>query len=117
MFALTINHPDTSVETAHASRDVAYAELVTFVEARGHGLRVETATWTRADYQILGHDERVLGHAALDEICVCTHAEREHTETGCTAISFDAGPCADCRCTGHRPVDTEADLFSTQTTL
>jgi hypothetical protein len=112
MFALTINHPNTSAETAHVSRDIAYAKLVTFVEAAGHGLRVEAATWTRANYQILCHDDRVIGHAAIDEICVCTHAEREHTETGCTAISFDAGPFAECGCTGHRPVDTEAELFA-----
>ncbi|MDT5181976.1 MAG: hypothetical protein QOI29_134 [Mycobacterium sp.] len=114
MFALTINHPRTSSLITHPSRDIAYGELVTFVEATGHGLRVEAATWTRADYQILGHDDRVIGHAAIDEICACTHTEREHTETGCTAISFDAGPFAECGCTGHRPVDAEADLFSSE---
>jgi hypothetical protein len=114
MFALTINHPDASAETTHASRDIAYAELVTFVEATGHRLHVEAATWTRANYQILGHGDRIIGNAAIDEICACTHTEREHTETGCTAISFDAGPFAECACTGHRPIDTEADLFSTQ---
>ena len=117
MFTLTINHPDTSAETTHASRDIAYATLVTFVEATGHGLRVEAATWTRANYQILGHDDRIIGHAAIDEICACTHTEREHTETGCTAISFDAGPFAECSCTGHRPIDAEADLFSMQLPL
>jgi hypothetical protein len=114
MFALTINHAVTSVETTHASRDVAYAELVAFVEAAGHGLRVEAATWTGANYHILGHDEHVIGRAALDEICACTHTERDHAATGCTAISFDAGPFAECGCTGHRPVDTEADLFSSE---
>jgi hypothetical protein len=114
MFALTINHPGASLLTTHSGRDVAYAALVTFVEARGHGLRVEAATWTRANYQILGHDDRVLGHAAIDEICACTHTEREHAETGCTAISFGAGPFAECECTGHRPVDAEADLFSSE---
>ena len=117
MFTLTINHPDTSAETTHASRDIAYATLVTFVEATGHGLRVEAATWTRANYQILGDDDRIIGHAAIDEICACTHTEREHTETGCTAISFDAGPFAECSCTGHRPIDAEADLFSMQLPL
>jgi hypothetical protein len=114
MFALTINHPGASSLATHSGRDVAYAALVTFVEATGHGLRVEAATWTRADYQIVDHDDRVLGHATIDEVCGCTHAEREHTETGCTAISFDAGPFAECGCTGHRPVDTEADLFSSE---
>jgi hypothetical protein len=114
MFALTINHPRTSSLTTHSSRDVAFAALGTFVEATGHSLSVEAATWTRANYQILGHDGRVLGHAAIDEICACTHTEREHAEIGCTAISFDAGPFAECGCTGHRPVDTEADLFSSE---
>jgi hypothetical protein len=114
MFALTINHPKTSAETTHASRDVAYAKLVAFLAATGHGLRVEAATWTRANYQILGHDDRIVGHAAIDEICACTHAERDHAETGCAAISFDAGPFAECGCTGHRPVDAEADLFPSE---
>jgi hypothetical protein len=114
MFALTINHPRTGSLTTHASRDVAYSELVTFVEATGHGLRIEAATWTRANYQILGHNDRIVGHAAIDEICACTHAARDHDETGCTAISFDAGPFAECGCTSHRPVDAEADLFSSE---
>ena len=112
MFTLTINHPNNSAETTHASRDVAYGELVTFVEATGHGLRVAAATWTRAKYQILGDDDRVIGHAAIDEICACTHAEREYGEIGCTAISFGNGPFAECACTGHRPVDIEADLLT-----
>jgi hypothetical protein len=114
MFALKIDHPNTCVETTHVSRDVAYAALVTLVEATGHGLRVEAATWTRATYQILGRDDCVIGHATIDEICACTHAARDHEETGCTAISFDVGPFAECGCTGHRPVDAEADLFSSE---
>jgi hypothetical protein len=112
MFTLAIADADTTTVSTHPGRDVAYAELVTFLEATGRRLRVVAAAWTHADYEILGHDDRLIGHAAIDEICACTHAERDHEETGCTAISFDAGPFAECRCAGHWPTCTEADLFA-----
>jgi hypothetical protein len=114
MFALTINHPRTSSLTTHPGREVAYANLITFLAATGHRPRALDANWTRSDFEIIGHDDRIVGHAAIDEICACMHTARDHEETGCTAISFDAGPFAECGCTGHRPVDTEADLFSSE---
>ena len=112
MFTLAIADADTTTVSAHPSRDLAYAALVTFLEATGQRLRVVAAGWTRADYEIRGHDDHLIGHATIDELCACTHAEREHEETGCTAISFEAGPFAECRCAGHRPACTEADLFA-----
>jgi hypothetical protein len=113
MFTLAIADADSTAVSTHPSRDVAYAELVTFLEATGQRLRVVAAGWTRADYEILGHDDRLIGHAAIDELCACTHAARDHEETGCTAISFDAGPFAECGCGGHRSVCGEPPLFST----
>jgi hypothetical protein len=88
---LAIADVDTTTVSSHPSRDVAYAELVMFLEATGQRLRVVAAGWTRADYEVLGRDDRLIGHAAIDELCACTHAARDHDETGCTAISFDAG--------------------------
>jgi hypothetical protein len=112
MFALTINHPHVSSVTTHPSREVARGQLDQFLDATGQRLRVVAAGWTHASYEILAHGDHVVGHAAIDEICACTHAAHDHEETGCTAISFDARPFAECRCAGHRPADTEADLFS-----
>jgi hypothetical protein len=74
--------------------------------------RVVVVGWTRADYEVLGRDDRLIGRAAIDELCACTHAARDHDETGCTAISFVAGRFAECRCAGHRPACTEAELFA-----
>ena len=112
MFALTINHPQVTSMTTHPSRETAVGQLDQFLDVTDHRPRVVAATWTRADFETLGHDDRVIGHAAIDELCACMHAEREHDETGCAAISFESGPFAECRCTGHCPTDTEADLFA-----
>ena len=112
MFTLAITHPHRSSVTTHPSREVALGELYQFLKAMHHRLRVLTADWTQASYEIVAHGGRVAGHAAIDEICVCAHPARDHKETGCTAIAFDTGPFAECRCPGHRPVDTEAHLFS-----
>ena len=112
MFALTINHPHISSMTTHPSREVALGQLNRFLDATDHRPRVVTATWTHSSYEILGHGVQIVGHAAVDEICACTHTARDHEEMGCTAISFDGGPIAECRCAGHRPVNNEADLFS-----
>lgn len=112
MFALTINHPCASAMTTHPGRELAVGQFDQFLDAADLRPRVVAATWTHASYEILGEGDRVVGHAAIDEICLCTHAARDHEETGCTAISFDAGPFAECSCAGHRPVCTEADLFA-----
>jgi hypothetical protein len=113
MFVLRLNHPHTSSVTHHPSREVALVCLHCFLESTGHRLHVATATWTHARYEILDQCDHVVGHAAVDEICACTHIARDHEETGCTAISFDAGPVAECRCPGHRPVSGEPSLFPT----
>jgi hypothetical protein len=112
MFTLTISHPRCSSTTSHPSREVALGQLDRFIEATGSRLHVVTAAWTQASYHILGHTDRIVGAAAIDEICACTHPARDHEESGCTAISFDAGPFAECRCAGHRPTHAETDLFS-----
>jgi hypothetical protein len=114
MFALTVNHPHVTSTTTHPSRETAVGKLDQFLDAAEYRPRVVAAVWTHASYEILGHGDHIVGHAAIDEICACTHAARDHEETGCTAISFEAGPFAECGCTGHRPVDTEADLFSSE---
>jgi hypothetical protein len=46
-----------------------------FLEATGQRLRVVAAGWTRADYEVLGRDDRLIGHAAIDELCACTPLE------------------------------------------
>lgn len=112
MYTLTIDHPHTSAVTTHPSREVAYAELVTFLEATHQTLRVVAASWTRASYDIIGHADHVVGRAAIDEICICTHTARDHEEMGCTAISLQPGPLAECGCTGHRPQCVEVALFT-----
>jgi hypothetical protein len=112
MFTLAITHPHRSSVTTHPSREVALGELNQFLEATHHRLHVLTAEWMQASYEILGHGDRVVGHAAIDQICACTHAASDYAETSCTAITFDAGPFAECRCPGHRPVSTESHLFS-----
>lgn len=112
MFALTINHPHESSRTTHPSREVALGQLDQFLDATDHRPRVVAATWTHASYEILSRGGRVVGRAAIDEICGCTHAARDHEEIGCTGISFDAGPFAECCCNGHRPACAEADLFA-----
>ena len=114
MFALTINHPHASSMTQHPSREVALAYLHRLLDPTGHRLRVAAAAWTHASYEILDHDDHVVGHATIDEICVCTHSARDHEETGCTALLFGSGPVADCGCAGHRPTDTEEGLFATE---
>jgi len=112
MFTLTISHPQTSAVTTHPGREVALAALERFLRTIGQRRRIVTAIWTQADYEILGGDGRVVGSAAIDEICVCSHAARDHDEIGCTAITFGPGPFAECHCAGHRPANTEADLFA-----
>ncbi|MBE1551881.1 hypothetical protein GGC64_005968 [Mycobacterium sp. OAS707] len=112
MFRLTISHPQTSAVTTHPGREVALAALERFLRTIGQRHRIITATWTQADYEILAGRGRVVGSAAIDEICVCSHAARDHGEIGCTAITFGPGPFAECHCTGHSPVIVEADLFA-----
>jgi hypothetical protein len=112
MFTLTIAHPQTSAVTAHPSREVALAELHRFLQSTGHRHRVVTAAWTHADYEIVGGGGHTVGRAAIDEICACGHTARDHEEIGCTAISFEAGPFAECSCEGHRAATTEANLFA-----
>lgn len=112
MFTLSISHPRASAVTTHPGREVALAALERFLRSTGHGWRVVTAAWTRADYEILGALGDVVGHAAIDEICTCGHTARDHEEIGCTAISFDTGPFAECPCDGHRPRTAEAGLFT-----
>jgi hypothetical protein len=115
MFALANNHPRTRSVTTHSSREVARAELARFLnDATAHRQRVIRASCTHASYEILGHGDRVIGHPAIDELCACTHTEREHGEMGCTAISFEEGPFAECRCSGHRPVCAEPELFTSE---
>lgn len=114
MFTLAITHPQTSPVTTHPSREVALGRLVQFLEATGHRSHVITATWTHAEYKIVSGSGCIVGHAVLDEICVCTHAACEHEETGCNAISFETGPFAECRCDGHQPLSSEAGLFAAE---
>lgn len=111
MFALTVNHPHAISVTTHPSRETALGQLDQFLDATAHRPRVVAAAWTHASYEILDHGDHVVGHAAIDEICVCTHVVRDHAETGCTAISFDTGSFAECRCTGHRPDCADPALF------
>jgi len=115
MFTLTISHPRASSTTTHPSREVAASQLNRFLKATDHRPRVVTASWTHASYEILGADDHIAGHATIDEICECTHPARDHEETGCTAISFDAGPFAECGCSAHRSTCTEDDLFASGT--
>ncbi|AGB26843.1 hypothetical protein Mycsm_06727 (plasmid) [Mycobacterium sp. JS623] len=112
MFTRTIHHPQTSALTTHPGREVALAALEQFLRTTGQHHRISTAIWTHADYEILDGDGGIVGSAAIDEICVCSHAARDHDEIGCTAITFAAGPLAECPCQGHRPVIAEADLFA-----
>ena len=112
MFTLTISHPQRSTVTTHPGREVALAALEQFLRTIGQRHRIITAIWTQTDYEILGGDGCVVGSAAIDEICVCSHAARDHDEIGCTAITFAAGPFAECHCGGHRPAIAEADLFA-----
>ena len=114
MFKLKITHPLAPVATSHPSREVALGRLEQFLQSTGHHARVVTATWTDANYEILGGSGHVVGHAAIDEICGCSHAAREHNDMGCTAISLDTGPFAECNCDGHQPANTEADLFAAE---
>jgi hypothetical protein len=114
MFTLNISHPQTSAVTTHPGREVALATLERFLRTIGQRHRIVTAIWTQADYEILGRCGRVVGSATIDEICVCSHPARDHDEIGCTAISFDTGPFAECHCEGHRPAIAEADLFALQ---
>jgi hypothetical protein len=112
MFALNINHPHVTSMTTHPSRETALGQLDQFLDGTDHRPRVVAATWTHASYEILGATgNRVIGHAVIDELCACAHPERDHEETGCTAISLDAGPVAECRCTGHRPLSGDPALF------
>ncbi len=113
MFTLTIHDTDTTVVSTHPSREVAYAELVTFVEATGHRLHVTVASWTHTRYHVItAHPaEQVCGHAVIDELCACEHAEHEHDETGCTAMTVELGRLTQCGCIHHRPVSGEPPLF------
>jgi hypothetical protein len=111
MFALTINHPHVTSMTTHPNRETALGRLDQFLDTTDQRPRVVAAAWTHASYEILGHGDHVVGHAAIDEICRCTHAARDHEETGCAAILFDAGPVAECGCTGHQPLSGDPALF------
>src|SRR5438105_4489928 len=112
MFTLTINNPNCSSMASHPSREVALDQLHQFLTQTGQRLRVLSATWTHARYEILQRTDDVVGHAAIDELCVCTHPARDHEETGCTAISFDPGPFAECSCAAHRPGCADPGLFA-----
>ena len=116
MFTLTIGHPRRVATTSHPNRETALAALEEFLRTSRNRRRVATASWTHASYQILGDADDIVGHAAIDEICACTHPARDHPESGCTAISFDTGPFVQCPCPGHRPACTETDLFSAELT-
>jgi hypothetical protein len=111
MFAVTINHPHVTSMTTHPSRETALGQLDQFLDATDHRPRVVAATWTHARYEILGHGDHVVGHAAIEEICACTHPARDHDETGCTAASFVADRYIECRCAGHRPLSGDPALF------
>ena len=114
MFTLTIHDGDTTIVSTHPSREVAYAELVTFVEATGHRLHVTFASWTHTRYHVItAHPaEPVYRRAVIDELCACEHAEHEHDETGCTAMTVGLGRLAQCACIHHRPVCGEPSLFA-----
>jgi hypothetical protein len=75
---------------------------------------VTTATWTHASYDIVADGGHVVGRAAIDELCGCGHIEADHEDTGCTAITFDSGPFAECTCPGHRPQYADPPLFITE---
>jgi hypothetical protein len=88
MFALTIEADDTTSVTTHPSREVAYAELVTFLESSGHPWRIAHASSTHSRFAI---GEPSTGHAVIDELCACAHTEREYDESGCTVMEFQTG--------------------------
>jgi hypothetical protein len=114
MFTLAIADADTTTVSTHPSREVAYAELVAFAEATGHRLHVTAASWTHTRYRITTgcSGEPVYGHAVIDELCACEHTEREHDETGCTAMQMRSSRIAQCPCAHHQPVCGEPSLFA-----
>jgi hypothetical protein len=112
MFALTIEHPAAAAVSVHPSREVARAQLGKHLGETGHRLRVTQASWRHTRYDIVdGTGQPVFGHAVIDEICRCTHPEREHDETGCTAAAVE-NPLTESTCPNHQPVSGHPTLFA-----
>ena len=114
VFSLSIEQPGTASVSVHPSREVAHAELGTYLDETGHRLRVTQASWTHTCYEFVGGSGgQIMGHAVIDEICRCTHPERELDETGCTAAAVD-NPLAQCTCLRHEPVSGDPTLFAVE---
>ena len=111
MFALTIEHLDTTAVTTHPSREAAHAPLLKILDETGRDYRVTPASWTHTGYEILGPCGS--GRAAIDELCACTHTGNQHEDAICTSYSFSAGRLVECGCTGYRPMCDDPTLFDT----